>query len=264
MKLLHSDLPIFWEEETKKLRFETGLLCDGFSEKKQTDMKGLWRSPENLHWEETVYQAYRNIRRPEDEKVFQRYDIRYDITVIRPGKVNGECNKTSGHYHGCVPGSIFPYPEVYEVLKGEVMFIMQKADFTQPGEPEITDLAAVRVGEGQAVIIPPFYGHCSVNPLGETVMFSNLAVVSCPIHYGPIQEKRGLAVYLLKEEAGIRLQKNDNYIRTPEVRVTEGKEEKRMGIEFGKSCYRNFVENPEKYDFLLHPDKYIETMEQML
>lgn len=264
MHILHSGLPIFMRDADGTLSFEEGLLCDGSSSKTAGQMGGLLKNPEVADKEELMYTAYRNIRYPEHEEVFKRYDIRYDITVIQPNPVNGEFKKTSGHYHGYIAGGAHPYPEVYEVIRGEILFVLQKAlNFDKDEEPVIEDLRVVRVKEGQAVIIPPYYGHCSINPSDEVSMFSNLAVVSCPLHYEPIQKKHGLAAYAIKDGDTFNLVPNENYRQLTPAKLVKPVENPSLGIVFGAPCYHTFIAQPEKYDFLLHPDSYMETINNM-
>lgn len=264
MKILHSGLPIYMRDADGTLSFEEGLICDGSSSKAVGQMERLLKNPSQLHQDERMYEAYRNIRFPEQEDLFKRYDFRYDITVIQPGTVNGEFKKTSGHYHGYIAGGLHPYPEVYEVLQGEILFVLQKShNFDKDEEPVIEELKVVHVKEGQAIIIPPYYGHCSINPADQVSMFSNLAVISCPLHYEPVQKKHGLAAYILKDGDTFKLVKNDHYQNLPPIKLAEPLENPSLGITFGSPCYNAFIAHPERYDFLLHPDSYMEVIDQM-
>ena len=120
-----SGLPIAIDETTGELSFHDGLLCDADSIKRVGQMAGLFRSIEGGDPDRLVYRAYRNIRFPEHDALFSDAGLRYDITVVLPGTVNGEFFKTSGHYHGAGPGQALPYPEVYEVVKGTIAFVLQ-------------------------------------------------------------------------------------------------------------------------------------------
>ncbi len=264
MELFHSGLPIFYHEETKELTFENELTCEGSSKKTVGQMVDLLKDGTRLQEEEYMYSAYRNIVFPHHKELLKQYDIRYDITAIGPGTINGEYKKTSGHYHGYIDNEGLPYAEVYEVIKGEILFILQKTmNFDHEEEPVIVRIRVIHAKAGQSVIIPPFYGHGSINVTEETAMFSNLAVVSCPLLYEPIRAKHGLSVYIMKDRASYQVIPNKNYLYAPEAKVIEPVENKELGIEFGVSCYRNFINHPEKYDFLLHPSPYVESIEKM-
>ena len=261
-----SGLPIWFDEKTNRLEFRDGLTVDSDGGKQAGQMKGLLYDEEALNETEHCYDFYRDIVFEQHRELFKKYDFRYDITVIMPGEVNGECKKTSGHYHGSIPGEAYACPEVYEVLAGEAMYVMQKVkSIDDPdSELEIEDIKVVHVKAGEAVIIPPFWGHCSVNVGEGALVFSNIAVVACPLYYEPIKAKHGLSVYTLRENGKIKLVKNPNYQSAPEFKVVRPKQNPELGITFGKPSYQAFIKSPEKFDFLLHPDTYIDQMEAML
>lgn len=264
MEIIHSGLPIHYNETTKELEFRNGLTCEGSSKKAAGQMTGLLKDSKCFKEKEDMYSAYRNILFPEHEQLFKQYDFRYDITSIQPGTINGEYKKTSGHYHGYTENDGYTYPEVYEVIKGEIIFILQKVmNFDQEEEPIIDDIKVIHVKAGQSIIIPPFYGHGSVNPTNKVSMFSNIAVVSCPLLYKPMQVKHGLAVYIEKAGDTFRVVPNHNYANAPEAKLIEPRENMTLGIEFGVPCYTNFIKKPESYDFLLHPAQYAEAIQKM-
>ena len=258
-----SGLPIWLDEETYRLELRDALTCASSGGKDAGQMRGLLHDEHNLPETEHCYGFYRDIVFEKDRELYRRYDFRYDITTILPGTVNGECKKTSGHYHGGAPGSSHAYPEVYEVLYGEATYILQKAkNFADP-DPMVEEVRVVRVQAGQAIIIPPGFGHCSVNSGEGPLLFSNIAVVSCPLYYQPIKDKHGLSVYLLRTDEGISYVKNPSYGALPEARLVEPKENPLLGIRFGKPVYGEFVKAPEKFDFLLHPEEYLDAMDEM-
>jgi glucose-6-phosphate isomerase, archaeal len=261
-----SGLPIFMDEETFALEFHDGLTCAGSGEKRAGQLRGLLYAEEGIDETEYCYVAYRDIAFEKDRALLQEHDFRYDITVIMPGTVQGECKKTSGHYHGYIEAQPYTYPEVYEVLEGKALYVMQKVkNFDKEyEEPVIEDLKAVIVDAGQAVIIPPFYGHCSVNVGSGSLAFSNIAVVSCPLHYEPIQKKHGLSVYALRDKDELALIPNPHYLDIPAVNSIRPQENTALGITFGKPVYEAFIRDPQKFDFLLNPAPYESEILRML
>ncbi len=261
-----SGLPIFIDEETYKLDLRGGLTCAGSGGKIAGQLKGLLYTEDGMDEKEYCYDAYRDIVFDEDRSLFRKFDFRYDITVIMPGTVQGECKKTSGHYHGYIDQQPYTYPEVYEVLVGKAVYILQKVkNFDKEDEdPFIEDLKAVFVEAGQAIIIPPFYGHCSINVGDGPMVFSNIAVVACPIYYDPMKKRHGLSMYVLKDGDKIKFVANKNYPAVPEIKAVFPRENPSLGITFGKPVYNAFVQEPEKFDFLLAPGKYESAVIEML
>ena len=80
--------------------------------------------------------------------------LRYDETVVFPKMLGNEFNKTKGHYH------IGAYPELYMVLEGTAIYLLQKRN----AEGNIEDVFAVTVKAGECAVMPPLYGHVTVNP----------------------------------------------------------------------------------------------------
>jgi glucose-6-phosphate isomerase, archaeal len=261
-----SGLPIFIDESSFNLEFRGGLTCAGSGKKQAKQLKGLLYAEDGMNGDDFCYGFYRDILFEKDRALFQKYDFRYDITVIMPGTVQGECKKTSGHYHGYIKGQPYPYPEVYEVLDGKAVYILQKVkNFDHDDEePVIEDLKAVFVEAGQAIIIPPYYGHCSINVGNGPMVFSNIAVISCPLLYEPIQRKHGLSEYVLKNGGKTVFVPNTNYQNIPMIHTVFPKENPSLGIKFGKPVYESFINSPEKFNFLLNPAMYESEMAQML
>jgi oxalate decarboxylase/phosphoglucose isomerase-like protein (cupin superfamily) len=154
--LTNSGLPLGMNEETYRITMGEGLKSDGFSRKLTGQMAGLLADETGLEdlAGEPFYDVYRGIAFPEDEPLLRKYNFRYDITVIMPGTVNGECRKTSGHYHGWTPEGRHSYAEVYEVLKGTALYVLQKSpdfDSPDPGQVHIEDVILVTVPEGKTL-----------------------------------------------------------------------------------------------------------------
>ncbi|MCX6729925.1 MAG: glucose-6-phosphate isomerase, partial [Candidatus Portnoybacteria bacterium] len=82
-------------------------------------------------WSETapnleLYYMYRDLAENENDfmKIIKN-ELRYDITILKPQKLGKEFSKTLGHDHPIVPGTSITYPELYEVLEGKAIFILQ-------------------------------------------------------------------------------------------------------------------------------------------
>lgn len=267
-KLINSGLPLYLDEESKVMALSALLQCAEYSRKRTGEMKGLLADESNLHEEELFYDVYRGIAFPQDTALLEKYDYRYDITIIMPGQVNGECKKTSGHYHGYGSNNVSTYGEVYEVIKGTALYILQKSpDFdTAKEDISLDDVILVTVNEGQSIIIPPNYGHASINIGTGPLVFSNLAFVSCLVAYDPVRKYHGMSYYITKENGVLKPVFNENYknLKMPKAKNAVVKENPEFGIKFGVPVYQSFVNNPEAFDFLGNPDNYVDEIMDML
>jgi glucose-6-phosphate isomerase len=175
--------------------------------------------------------------------VFVGDDIRYDITLIPSATIKGECAKTFGHYHpGSEDGS--SYPEVYQVLRGSAVFIMQKRN--RNGS---VDAIVVRAKEGEVVLLPPGYGHVSINDGEGKLILANLVYDRFESMYGEYEESRGAAFYYLK---GGEIVQNTNYIVQKSERLSPKELNERYGFA-AKDLLPEFHENPKAFEFLKKP-----------
>jgi glucose-6-phosphate isomerase len=137
-------------------------------------------------------------------------DLRYDITVIPPLALGRELAKTYGHYHPSAKGKL-SFCEVYEVLSGRAHYLLQKK--TKGG---VSDVILVKAKEGDKVIVPPNYGHVTINPAGKTLVMANLVSGKFESDYGEYK-KRGGAAYF--ELANGKIVANKRYKKNAKMRV---------------------------------------------
>jgi glucose-6-phosphate isomerase len=192
----------------------------------------------------------------------------YDVTVIAPGCVNGEYKKTSGHYHGWNASHTHTFGEVYEVISGTAMYVLQKSpDFDKhPESPEITDIIFVTVHEGETLLVPPDYGHCSVNIGTTPLVFSNVAYTPAPVIYDSVRAHRGMAYYVMEDRGGVSTVQNPRYdlVSLPRPKYATVHEDPSLGSDFSVPAYLNFMERPESYGHLPNPDPYIDRIMDLL
>jgi glucose-6-phosphate isomerase len=142
-----------------------------------------------------------------DRRWLHERDLRYDITVIPPRNLCGECVKTKGHYHPKNPQDV-GYPEIYEVLDGEVWYLLQ----TRPPD----DVVLIAATAGDVVVIPPGYGHVSINPSPDrTLSMANIVSTAFESEYGDYEKLQGAAYYAMADGT---LKKNPRYGTVPPAR----------------------------------------------
>jgi len=194
----------------------------------QHEVKGINFTPQ--------YYMHRGVKREGDEW----RELRYDVTVLPPRHLGDEYNKTVGHYHPAAACGR-SYPEVYEVLAGEAHYLLQKKDLTR--------FVVVKARRGDKVVVPPDYGHVTVNPRNEALVMSNVTEASFKSEYGNYEAKKGAAYY----EFCNGFKKNPLYGGVPEPEVMEaaaldelkGKELYLLGLEKGAL---RFLLDPAEYE----------------
>jgi glucose-6-phosphate isomerase len=154
-----------------------------------------------------LYFMYRDLARtPQDREWLKEHHIRYDITVITPRDLCGELAKTKGHYHPASPSGA-GYPEIYEILEGSAHYLLQKRD--------LSDIVLVDARKGDLVVVPPGYGHVTINSGRSNLVMANLVSSAFSSEYEEYERRRGGAYY---ELSGGKLVKNPAYGVVPPFR----------------------------------------------
>jgi glucose-6-phosphate isomerase len=148
-----------------------------------------------------------------------------------------------------VPGTEITYPEVYEVIDGEIEYLLQ----TRPDAEGNVDVIVVSAVAGDKVIVPPNYGHISINKGESIAVSSNLQFRDLPAtaDYEVLKTFGGGALYLT--DSGWE---NNSQYTVRSLRKVTPRDKFEWGIEKGKPLYTSFTESPEKFDFLVHPQNY--------
>ena len=193
-----------------------------------------------------LYYMYRDLSLSRNDALAMReHGLRYDITVIPPQMLGCEFVKTAGHYHPRVQGTDLTFPEIYEVLSGEAHYMVQKSN-----DDEIEDVILIKAQEGDKVIIPPGYGHLTINTSNRVLKMANWVARDFESIYTPIKQKGGGAYFILKNG----IVKNPGYDHVPEMRFCEPTNLKEVGLQKKKEMY-GLVRDIKKLEFLTKPQE---------
>ena len=214
------------------------------------DKKWL-KSAENIK----LYYMYRDLYKSQsDMKIIKKHNLRYDITMIPPGMLGREYIKTVGHYHPKVPGTDMSYTEVYQVLEGEATYLLQKME-----DHKVVDVVLIKAEAGDNVIIPPDYGHITINASTDVLKMANWVCREFSSVYEPIKELVGGAYYLL--ETGFI--KNPKYTDVPAIRGLKPTNYSDLGFVKGKDMYE-LVDDIGKLRFLTAPQDFSQLFDRIL
>jgi len=192
------------------------------------------------------YYMYRNLSANDrDKKWLESQKLRYDITVIPPLSVSGEFVKTKGHYHPANESGT-GYPEIYEVLAGNAHFLLQKRD--------LSDIVCFSAAPGDKLIIPPDYGHVTINPSLSGLVMANIVSTAFTSEYSEYERLAGAAYY---EMIGSKFIKNDNYDDIPELRLCRCPDMKTGSISKDTTLYDQ-VGDEISLGFLNYPENFPE------
>lgn len=193
-----------------------------------------------------LYLMYRGPHNQKDEAIFKKHGVRYDITVLFPGTIGGkkgEYIKTIGHTHSAA--------ELYEVLHGTALFVLQEIT----GENRVFYIKAT---QGEKIIIPPEFGHITVNIGYEPLILADLFKADVQSDYSFFKKHRGAAYWVCPPEwsaEGMTLVQNTKHKQVGEVVIGTPADYSKLGLTQKAPIYTAFMNNPKAFAFLRDPKK---------
>ena len=233
-------LPVLLHDDNR-LEFGEGVEHDKMSVRKFSDLAPVTADKSLELSNEPAYNMYRNVLKVLDSEKISQNHIRFDLTVLPPAKLGDEFVKTFGHDHPKKEGTQIAYPELYFAIVGQIRFIIQNS--------EKNDVATVVVKEGEAIIIPPNYGHVMVNESENVAVMADWISGEFESDYSHFENKRGAAYYFKTDKNFV---KNKNYPDMNEIRELKSASD---NILEGELPY-NYIDEAEKLDFLNNPENY--------
>lgn len=180
------------------------------------DLAAVWRDPlDAAQANSEIYAVYWGAVRASDAGLFQAQGLDHAYVIIEPGVYVSEYYKTQGHYHPPINGTALGEPELYHVLAGRGLFLLQCA---LPPDWTVGDVIAAEVEPGSVVIVPPNYGHLTVNWGNEPLVFEAFLSPDVEPSTPSYRERRGGACYCLATPDGPRIVPNERYGALPQAR----------------------------------------------
>ncbi len=255
-----SGLPLSLGLESLRLKFEPPL------EPVKPDIRTVIEAQPYLYEKsltepKELYLMYRGVSLPAHIKIWKENNLRYDLTLLNSAPLGREFNKTVGHYHPLVPGTEVTYPEIYEVLYGEAYYFLQKVSFLD-GKQFLERALVVIAEPGEKVIIPPGWGHITINPNDEEpLLMANITADGFKSIYEPMKEANGGAFFLLTDGYW---EENGRYegVERLKMDMMRARPLDDKKIPFNKPLYSLAVESPETFRFLTHPQEFLSWWEE--
>lgn len=147
------------------------------------------------------YLVYRDVEDPD-----KPIGLSADVTVLLPGKIGDEYSKTHGHYH------IGEGVEIYKVLSGEGMIIMQRPSFNFD---TVEAVRLVKLPVNQQIEIPSGWGHTLINLGGTPLVAVNYQDPGIENLYAEFVKKKGAAYYITEKSGKLELEPNPSYGEVP-------------------------------------------------
>ena len=254
-----SGLPLRWDPAKHSMEFFAPLQPVEPAVRRRVDMQEVLYDP-RADGPQELYYMYRGISLPRDTEEVERAGLRYDVTVLVPGQIGTEPVKTAGHYHPPQKGTPFTYPEIYEVLSGTAHYLLQRKNEQEEGR--IEEVLLIEAHPGDKVLIPPGFGHITINPTSEYLAMSNWVAAEFSSDYGPIRRFGGGAYFELWGQKGTEYIPNKNYQSVPPLRFLNPGEHTPLGLTRDITLYEMFHREREQLQCLVQPENFATEFER--
>lgn len=213
------------------------------------DLDGIWARG-RCRATGPIYAMYRDLARsPADRWWLKQEGLRYDITVIPPRVICGEFVKTKGHFHPVSRGGT-GYPEVYEVLAGQAHYLLQRED--------LTDAVLIAAHAGDVVVVPPGYGHVTINPAPhQTLHMANIVSARFTSDYAKYVTGKGAMYYEMADGSVV---KNRAYKKVSALRRVDAARVRSADAGFTFPLYRLIETRSPVLAFLNYPERFPDTV----
>lgn len=137
-----------------------------------------------------------------------------NMTVIAPGRFDGEYPKTFGHYH---PEDA--PDETYHLIEGEGILQLQKKQVVNGvwDSSRVEEVYLIKAKPGDEIVISKEFGHSWSNIGHEPLLsFDDWRLGHTPTDYEPIERLHGMAYYLVEEDGEVKAKGNPNYANLPQ------------------------------------------------
>jgi len=203
-----------------------------------------------------AYYMHRNVGFPKDTEVFRKNNLIYDITVLENGFIGEEFVKTVGHYHELKPGTNTRYPEIYEVIYGHVLWVLQKIG---RDENKVEKVLIVSASAGDKAVVPPGFGHVSVNIGNTPLVMANIVSTNFNSLYESYKERKGAAYYVLKNGKP-KIQANKLYGNLSKAIMVKPKQNV-LGLP-SEPLYAIAAQDITKFLWLNNPEEFLQQLKE--
>jgi glucose-6-phosphate isomerase, archaeal len=260
-RLEKTGLPIDFDPDTCEVAF-ADLKDPLYGVRRFADMRPVLADPD-CSGPDVMYWMYRATGKRTCGHLLRDHALRYDLSVFKHGMMGREYFKTSGHYHPPVPHGAISYPEVYEVASGVALYLLQKVDDYKacPHEVTVEDFIVLRAEAGEKAMMPPDYGHVTVNSSGAPMVMTNWVCSEFKSYYDSVALCHGFAYYLISENGTAKWVPNPAYQKPlPPIRFARPKDVPELGIAKSEPMYLSAEREPERFRFISRPEAYLDAM----
>lgn len=196
-----------------------------------------------------VYAIAMDVGRHEDREHLIQRNLLFGAVAYATGRLGLEPVRSQGHVHQASLRNGWSTPEVYEIWQGHAIVLMQESVGDDPGR-----CFAVAARPGEVVIVPPGWGHATISAdATRPLVFGAWCTRDYGFAYDGVRAHGGLAWFPVLDAAGtIHWRRNQKYAPR-ELCCKSPESYARLGLELGTPLYTQFVQHPDRFDFVPEP-----------
>lgn len=252
-------ISIFLSETSGEMSFGDEIITIKPNIRRISDVKHFYIDSSKSQSDVPLYLMYRGVCLKKDFDRIANNKLRYDITVLLPGTIANEYIKTIGHVHPLSPFSNYnhTFTEVYSVIYGQAMYILQKFSHLylcgreEKSTKMVEDIIIVEAKPGDIIFIPSHYGHTTVNVGDCPLVMANILYSGFNSLYEPYRKLKGASYYVTKGKANSPvISENQMYYKPMKARFLQPSMLIVPNIISNLPLYWQFLSKIEELDFL--------------
>lgn len=248
------DTGFILEANTDTLEFTYGENTFGpVTEKRKLDDIRSSLSDPNVQGPDIVYAVAMDVGKQEHKEDLISRNLLYGAMIFEKGIVGEEPVRSQGHVHAISSSCNASTCEVYEIWAGEAYIYMQETDHDDPGR-----CFAVHAKQGDVVIVPPGWAHCTINAdPSQPMLFGAWCVRDYGFDYDGIRAHKGVAYFPKVRDTEIEFVANPEYGKST-LEICEARTYPEFHLQPGVPIYTQYEQNHELFRFVTDPNCAVE------
>lgn len=245
--MINNGMNLTFDLDTMELNYPKDIYGPPTEKRLLDDVRATLRDP-SADGPDILYSIAMDVGFKQDKDALIRHNLLYGACLYNKGQVGDEPIRSQGHIHFQSPSCECSTGELYEIWHGTAIVFMQERAADHPGR-----VFAVEGKEGDIILVPPGWAHYTVNAsIDEPMAFGAWCVRDYGFDYEDVRKHRGLAYYPIVKDKSIDFVPNPEYIQVEVIRKAPRKYTE-FHLDYTKSLYEQFREEPSRFDFIPKP-----------
>lgn len=237
--------------DSKRMEFEykNNVFGPDVEKRYLKDIRKSLKDPE-AEGPEILYTIAMDVGKESDKQDLKKRNLLYGAVMYSKGQIGKEPVRSQGHIHAVSKSCNSSTPEVYEIWQGEAVIYMQESGKKNPGR-----CFAVYAKEGEVVIVPPGWAHCTINAnINENMVFGAWCVRDYGFEYIDIRENGGVAFFPeITKNGKLQWSHNEKYEKCS-ITVKEARCYDEFDLKKGVAIYSQYEQNNNLFQFVTNPE----------